>query len=147
MSGSLDITMNSDGSVGSVSVGGDSSLFDVSGNRITGKDGTAYKGLVLVYSGASASVTFSATSGLFDQLYSTADGASDTNTGTLQNLIDDLDDQDDSMETRSNEIKDQADSYRTRLTAYYAKLEAAAETAAIQLQQLKASMDSSSSDS
>lgn len=146
MSGNLDITMNSDGTIDTVSSNGDSSLFEVSGNRITGKSGTAYDGLVLVYAGDGGSMSFSATSGLFDQLYSASDGYADDTSGTLQDLIDDLQSNNDDMQTRSDDIKDRAEDYRTRLTTYYAKLEAAAETAAIQLKQLKASLNSDSSD-
>ena len=40
------------------------------------------------------------------------------------------------LESRSTDIKTKAETYRTTLTAYYARLEAAAETAALLLKQL-----------
>jgi flagellar hook-associated protein 2 len=142
----LDVQMNDDGTIASVSVGGDDDLFEVSGNRIVGKEGTAYDGVVLVYTGASGTVSVNATQGLFDQMSIFADGYADTTTGSLQETIKDLQDNNDKMTERSDTIKDRAEGYRDRLTAYYAKLEAAAETANIMLKQLKASLGLSDDD-
>jgi len=132
----LDITMNSDGTVSSASVGGDTSAFTVSGNRITGAEGTAYEGLVFVYTGSGGTVSVDLTSGIADQAYSSLDEIADDSDGTIQDQIDDLSDVNDTLETKSDTIKEKAETYRTRLTNYYAELEAKAETANLLLQYL-----------
>jgi flagellar hook-associated protein 2 len=125
-----------DGNLTSASVNGDSSLFTVSGNRIIGATGTAYEGIVLVYSGNSGSVDIDFSQGLADKLFGVVDDASATYDSDLATAIDDLETQDTELESRSSDIKTKAETYRTTLTAYYAKLEAAAETAALLLKQL-----------
>lgn len=136
LSFSLDIVRGDDGNLTSASVNGDSSLFTVSGNRIIGATGTAYEGIVLVYSGNSGSVDIDFSQGLADKLFGVVDDASATYDSDLATAIDDLETQDTELESRSSDIKTKAETYRTTLTAYYAKLEAAAETAALLLKQL-----------
>lgn len=145
LSFSLDIVRGDDGTLTSASVNGDSSLFTVSGNRIIGATGTAYEGIVLVYSGNSGSVDIDFSQGLADKLFGVIDDASATYDSDLATAIDDLETQDTDLESRSTDIKTKAETYRTTLTAYYAKLEAAAETAALLLKQL--TYTDSSSDS
>lgn len=142
----LDIDVASDGSLNSATVNGDSSLFTVSGNRIVGATGSIYEGIVMVYNGGSGSVDVDFSQGLADRLYSTIDNYADEYDGDLATIIDDLEADDVDLESRSDDIKTKAETYRTTLTAYYARLEAAAETAALLLQQLTYK-DSSSSDS
>lgn len=142
----LDIDVASDGSLNSATVNGDSSLFTVSGNRIVGAEGSIYEGIVMVYNGGSGSVDVDFSQGLADRLYSSIDNYADEYDGDLATIIDDLEADDVDLESRSDDIKTKAETYRTTLTAYYARLEAAAETAALLLQQLTYK-DSSSSDS
>lgn len=142
----LDIDVASDGSLNSATVNGDSSLFTVSGNRIVGAAGSIYDGVVMVYNGGSGSVDVDFSQGLADRLYSAIDNYADEYDGDLATIIDDLEADDVDLESRSDDIKTKAETYRTTLTAYYARLEAAAETAALLLQQLTYK-DSSSSDS
>lgn len=142
----LDIDVASDGSLNSATVNGDSSLFTVSGNRIVGATGSIYDGVVMVYNGGSGSVDVDFSQGLADRLYSAIDNYADEYDGDLATIIDDLEADDVDLESRSDDIKTKAETYRTTLTAYYARLEAAAETAALLLQQLTYK-DSSSSDS
>jgi flagellar hook-associated protein 2 len=142
----LDIDVASDGSLNSATVNGDSSLFTVSGNRIVGAAGSIYEGVVMVYNGGSGSVDVDFSQGLADRLYSAIDNYADEYDGDLATIIDDLEADDVDLESRSDDIKTKAETYRTTLTAYYARLEAAAETAALLLQQLTYK-DSSSSDS
>lgn len=136
----LDITVE-DGSVTAASIDGDDSLFTVSGKRLVGKEGTAYEGLVLVWSGSSGSVDVSFSQGLADKLYSTVEAVADEYEGDIQAMVNKLETENTQLTTRSDTIKDNAESYRTRLTAYYARLEAAAETANLLLQQLTYSED------
>ncbi len=132
----LDIDVASDGSLNSATVNGDSSLFTVSGNRIVGAEGSIYEGIVMVYNGGSGSVDVDFSQGLADRLYSSIDNYADEYDGDLATIIDDLEADDVELESRSDDIKTKAETYRTTLTAYYARLEAAAETAALLLQQL-----------
>jgi flagellar hook-associated protein 2 len=141
----LDIDVASDGSLNSATVNGDSSLFTVSGNRIVGATGSIYEGIVMVYNGGSGSVDVDFSQGLADRLYSSIDNYADEYSGDLATIIDDLEADDVEFESRSDDIKTKAETYRTTLTAYYARLEAAAETAALLLQQL--TYKDSSSDS
>lgn len=142
----LDIDVASDGSLNSATVNGDSSLFTVSGNRIVGAAGSIYEGVVMVYNGGGGSVDVDFSQGLADRLYSSIDNYADEYDGDLATIIDDLEADDVELESRSDDIKTKAETYRTTLTAYYARLEAAAETAALLLKQLTYK-DSSSSDS
>ncbi|TWB20828.1 flagellar hook-associated protein 2 [Nitrospirillum amazonense] len=144
----LDITMNEDGSIASAGVGGDTSLFTISGTRIIGKDGTAYAGMTLVYLGSqNQTVSVSTSSGLADLIYNTSDNAGDTDSGTLQNQIDTLTDYDTDLTSKADDIRSQAEAYGTQLATYYAQLEAQAQTAATLLKTLKAYSDASNSNS
>ncbi|CAO3358742.1 flagellar filament capping protein FliD [Azospirillum melinis] len=145
LSFSLDIVRGDDGTLTSASVNGDSSLFTVSGNRIIGATGTAYDGIVLVYTGNSGSVNIDFSQGLADKLFGVIDDASATYSSDLATAIDDLETRDTELESRSTDIKTKAETYRSTLTAYYARLEAAAEQAALLLKQL--TYKDSSSDS
>lgn len=144
LSFTLDIDVASDGTLNSAAVGGDSSLFTVSGNRIVGATGSIYEGLVLVYTGSSGSVDVDLKQGVMDQLYGTLDAAADDTDSDIADALSDIDSQNYTLETRSTNIKEQAETYRSNLTAYYARLEAAAETANLLLQQLTYSEDDSS---
>lgn len=141
LSFTLDIDVAADGTLNSASVGGDASLFTVSGNRIIGAEGSMYEGLVLVYTGSSGSVDVDLRQGVMDQLYATLDAAADSTDSDLADALSDIDANNYTLETRANNIKEQAESYRSRLTSYYARLEAAAETANLLLQQLNYSDD------
>lgn len=136
LSFSLDIVRGDDGTLTSASVNGDISLFTVSGNRIVGATGTAYEGIVLVYTGSSGSVDVDFSRGLADNLFGVIDDASATYGSDLATAISDLETRDTELESRSTDIKTKAETYRSTLTAYYARLEAAAEAAALLLKQL-----------
>lgn len=140
----LDIVRGEDGTLTSASVDGDSSLFTVSGNRIIGAEGTAYEGIVLVYTGSSGSVGVDFSQGLADKLYGAIDAAAADYDSDLATAIDDLEARDTTLQSRSDDIRTKAETYRTTLTAYYARLEAAAETAALLLKQLTYSEDDDS---
>lgn len=144
LSFTLDVTMGDDGGIASASVGGDDSLFTVSGSRIIGKAGTAYEGITLVYTGtAGDSVDVTFTQGIADSLFTTLDALAADDDGSIATLVSQLKSTDTQLTTKSDDIKAQAEDYRTRLTAYYARLEAEAETANILLQRLQQEADSS----
>lgn len=142
LSFTLDITMAGDGRIASASVGGDDSLFGVSGSRIIGNAGTAYEGITLVYTGSGGSVDVGFTQGIADGLYTMLNALAAADSGSIATLVSQLESTNTRLTTKSDDIKDQAETYRTRLTAYYARLEAAAEAASILLQRLQQQADS-----
>jgi len=142
----LDITVDSSGALSSVSVGGDSSLFTVSGNSIIGAAGTDYAGIAFTYRGTtSQSITVIASVGIASLLTSIATNAGDDTTGSLQTLISDLQTQDDTMQTRADTINSAAATYEANLRVRYATYQAAIESANSTLDYLKALLNADSS--
>lgn len=142
----LDLTVDSDGNLSSASVGGDSSLFTVSGTTIIGVAGTAYAGMAFTYSGStSQSITVTSTQGIATQLYQIAKTYS-SSSGALQTLITNLTDRDDELQQKVDDIESAASAYQTQLQTQYASYQAAIESANNTLTYLKALLNSSSSD-
>jgi flagellar hook-associated protein 2 len=140
----LDLVVDGSGSLTSASVDGDSSLFTVSGNSIIGRAGTAYSGMAFTYTGStSQSIEVHSTSGIAAQIYNIAKGASDSSTGTLQDVISSIQTQDDSMQEQIDDITARAALYRTTLTAQYAKYQSAISTANSTLDYLSALLGNS----
>ncbi|WP_426613960.1 flagellar filament capping protein FliD [Bradyrhizobium sp. McL0616] len=141
----LDVAVDSSGNLSSASVGGDSSLFTISGTTIIGNAGTAYAGMAFTYSGStSQSITVTSTSGLATQVYQIAKNYS-SSSGALQTLITNLTDRDSDLQQKVDDIDSAASAYQTQLQAQYAKYQAAIESANNTLTYLKALLNSSSS--
>ncbi|HEV2555701.1 MAG TPA: flagellar filament capping protein FliD [Bosea sp. (in: a-proteobacteria)] len=122
----LDISVDSSGAPSTASVGGDSSLFTVSGTRIIGAKGSIYEGYTLVFTGSSAqSIDVSLKTGIAELLYNAADPVADGTDGSIQTLIDNLTEVDDDLQTKSDAIRSAAETYRTNLSARYARYQAA----------------------
>lgn len=122
----LDIVTDSSGAITSASVGGDTSLFTVSGTRITGAEGTAYEGFTFVYTASdSKSIDVAFSTGIAELIYNIADGATAESTGTLTKLVDDIEDTNTSLEAKSDDIRERAETYRTNLTNRYAAYQSA----------------------
>jgi flagellar hook-associated protein 2 len=139
----LDLAVDSSGALTSASVGGDSSLFTVSGNSIIGNAGTVYSGMAFTYSGsASTSVTVTSTTGIAAQIYNLAKSSSNTTTGSIQTLITNLQTRDDSMQQQIDDINSRAALYKTMLTNQYAKYQSAISTANSTLDYLSALLES-----
>lgn len=140
----LDIAVDSSGAL-SASVGGDSSLFTVSGKSILGASGTIYAGMAFTYTGAkSASITVTSTTGIAAQINAVAKTNSNTSTGALQTLISNLQTQDDTMTQQIDDITARATLYRTMLTAQYAKYQSAISLANSRIDYLSALLNSGS---
>lgn len=141
----LDLTVDSSGNLSSASVGGDSSLFTVSGTTIIGAAGTAYAGMAFTYSGStSQSITVTSTSGIATQLYQLSKTYSSTS-GSLQTLITNLTDRDTELQQKVDDIESAASAYQTQLQTQYANYQAAITSANNTLTYLKALLNSSSS--
>ena len=120
----LDVTLDGSGAIASASVGGDSSLFTISGTRIIGKAGTAFDGFSFSFAGsASESIDFTLSYGLAQKIYADSDAVGNATSGTLKTVIDNIEQQDTDLTSRSATIKSQADTYRTQLTDRYAKIQ------------------------
>jgi len=142
----LDLVVDDTGSLTSASVGGDSSLFTVSGNSIVGKANTAYSGMAFIYTGStSQTITVTSTFGIAAQTYNLAKSSSNTSTGSLQALITNLQTQDDSMQQQIDDINSRAALYKTMLTNQYAKYQSAISTANSTLDYLSALLNSGNS--
>lgn len=141
----LDIGVDSSGAL-TASVNGDSSLFTVSGRTIIGAAGTIYSGMAFTYSGSSsASITVTSTTGIAAKINAIASAASNTSTGSLQDLITNLQSQDTSMQQQIDDINERATVYRSMLTTQYAKYQSAISTADSTLDYLSALLNASSS--
>ncbi|MGX4769795.1 flagellar filament capping protein FliD [Bradyrhizobium guangdongense] len=141
----LDLTVDSSGNLTSASVGGDSSLFTVSGTTIIGTAGTAYAGMAFSYSGStSQSITVTSTSGIATQLYQLSKTYS-SSSGSLQTLITNLTDRDTELQQKVDDIDSAASAYQSQLQTQYANYQAAITSANNTLTYLKALLNSSSS--
>ncbi len=137
LSAAIDITY-SGGAITDVSVGGDNTLFDISGTLITGKAGTAYEGMSFAYVGTtSTTVNFTMGQGLADLLANTIEDYSSTVDGSIQGQKISLDELNKDMNERSSRILERADDYRQKLIDRYSNFEsqiARAQTVLAQIQ-------------
>ncbi|GKQ52751.1 flagellar filament capping protein FliD [Bradyrhizobium sp. Ce-3] len=141
----LDVTVDSSGTLTGASVGGDSSGFSVVGNSIIGNSGTIYAGMAFTYTGStSQSVTVTSTSGLATQLYQLAHTSSGTS-GQLQTMITNLQSRDTDLQSQVSDIQSNAATFKAQLQVQYANYQAAIESANNTLGYLKALLDSASS--
>jgi flagellar hook-associated protein 2 len=139
----MDITTDDSGAITHVSAkdaAGKAIDLNYNGKTISGVAGTAYEGLTFYYSGATtASISVSASQGIADQMYQASDAVADKNTGSLQTVITNIQDQDTTLTTRASEIQTSANNYATFLLDQYGKLEASI-SAAEQTQSLLTTM-------
>ncbi|MGY3495184.1 flagellar hook-associated protein 2 [Bradyrhizobium sp. USDA 4502] len=141
----LDLTVDSTGTLTGASVGGDSSRFSVVGNTIIGNSGTIYAGMAFTYTGStSQSITVTSSSGLATQLYQLAHTSSGTS-GQLQTMISNLQSRDTDLQSQVSDIQSNAATFKAQLQVQYANYQAAIESANNTLGYLKALLDASSS--
>ncbi|WP_338828297.1 flagellar filament capping protein FliD [Bradyrhizobium sp. 27S5] len=141
----LDVTVDSTGTLTGASVGGDSSGFSAVGNSIIGNAGTIYAGMAFTYTGStSQSITVTSTSGLASQLYQLAHTSSGTS-GQLQTMITNLQSRDTDLQSQVSDIQSNAATFKAQLQVQYANYQAAIESANNTLGYLKALLDSASS--
>jgi flagellar hook-associated protein 2 len=138
------VEVDSSGTVTAASVDGDTSLFEIDGTRIKGKSGTAYEGFSFSFSGSSTeSIDITLSYGLAERVYSDSNAVGNTSSGTLKSIIDNIEEQDSDLSERSSLIRSQAETYRTALTARYAKIQEQILTANSTISYLKILTDSS----
>jgi flagellar hook-associated protein 2 len=141
----LDVAVDGSGNLVSASVGGDSSMFTVSGDTILGNPGTPYAGMAFAYSGTtSQSIVVTTTPGIASMLNSIAETNSDPLNGTLQDLVSNLQTQDGTFQQQVSDIQSQASTYQAELQSRYAQYQAAIQEATTTLDFLQSLLNSES---
>jgi flagellar hook-associated protein 2 len=142
----LDVTAT-DGVISGVSVNGDSSLFTVNGSLITGAKGSIYEGLSFALAPATTgSISIQIQQGFANKLTSLLNSYANTSSGTIQNQIESLETIDTSLTSQSDDIRTDAEDYRTKLVTKYANMESELSAAQLLQAQIKAILGASSSD-
>lgn len=142
----MDVTVV-DGAITDVTVGGQSDLFTVSGNRIVGASGTIYDGLSFaLVATQSTSIDVSLRQGFADLVTTLLNSYADSATGMIQQQIQSLNDANTTLSDKSGQIRDDAETYRTKLVQKYAAMEQELYAAQVLQQQIKAILGSSSND-
>ncbi len=143
---SLDVTAV-DGAITDVTVGGKSGLFTVVGSLITGAKGTIYEGLSFALSpAASGSIAVKVQQGFANKITSLLSGYANTTNGAIQTQIASLETIDTDLTSKADDIRTDAEDYRTKLVAKYATMESELSAAKLLQQQIKAILGASSSD-
>lgn len=123
----------------SVSVGGDSTLFDINGTVISGKEGTIYEGLSFAYVGnTGASINIDLRQGFADLGVNTLEGYVNSASGLIQQEKLAIDDQNEDLTTRADRVRERAEAYRESLIQQYASFEAQLNRANAVLDQIRA---------
>jgi len=136
------------GSISSASVGGDSSLFTVSGSTIKGAEGSIYEGLSFVFTGKTTqTISVEISQGIADRLYQAIDTVANSDDGQITDKIATLEETNSDLETRISTIETNAESYRDFLLEKYAKIEAKLAKAQSVLDLLEALNNAESSSS
>ena len=146
LSFAIDITM-SGATIASASVGGDNSLFTISGTTITGNTGTAYEGMTFAYVGtANTTVNIDIKGGVADSLDSIIFKFSDILNGDLSKEMTSLTSQNTQMQQRSTRVIERAEAYRDSLIDKYANFESRLARAQTVLAQLRALLGNNNDD-
>lgn len=142
---SLDIEVDSDGTITSVAVDGDSSLFTISGTRIKGAEGSIYEGITFVFTGdESQAIDLTFSSGIVEKLYSAIESYSNSDDGILEEMMTRLTETNEDLQEDADEIRSRAEAYRDTLAARYAAYQVAIEEAQSTLDYLEALLNSGS---
>lgn len=143
---SLDVAAT-DGVITGVSVGGDAGLFTVAGSLITGARGTIYEGLSFALSPATTgAIAIKVEQGFANRITSLLNGFANTTNGTIQTQIASLEDIDTDLTSKSDDIRTDAEDYRTKLVNKYAAMESELSAAQLLQAQIKAILGASSDD-
>lgn len=140
----LKVEVDSSGALTSASVGGDSSLFTVSGSTIKGATGSIYEGLTLVYTGStSKSITVNLTQGIADQMYYASDAVGNSDDGTLVSVIKSLNNNNDTLNDKIDTLTSSTQTYANYLYNLYANMASKISEAETTVKLLKALLNAS----
>ena len=142
----LDVTVT-DGAISDVTVGGRSGLFTINGSLITGAKGTIYEGLSFaLVASQSTAIDITLSQGFADKISALLDSYTDSATGVIAQQVTSLETADTAYATKSGKIRDDAETYRTKLVAKYAAMETELYAAQVLQQQIQAILGNSSDD-
>ncbi|PTC01139.1 hypothetical protein C9975_03635 [Thalassospira xiamenensis] len=134
----IDIEVDAEGNITSASVGGDSSLFTISGNNIIGAEGSVYEGVELYFGGdSSESVDVTISSGLGNEMVKALDKYTNSSDGLISARIERLEEQTTILEDEIEDVTTAAEAYAEDLTERYSAL----ETKMYQLQLLREQLE------
>jgi len=143
----LTIVTDETGAITSVAADGDSAAFTVSGSRFVGAEGTIYEGLSFTLSPAVAGdISVSIQQGFANVLTQTLTQFDDSTTSLVQQRIDSLTEINTDLSDRSDKIREDAETYRTKLVTKYANMEAELEAARLLQEQIEAILGASDDD-
>jgi flagellar hook-associated protein 2 len=143
LSFAMDITHDGS-SITSVSVGGDTSLFTVSGSSIIGAEGTVYEGVTFAYVGTtSTTVNIDFTQGFGDLAVNTLEGYVNSASGLLQREKLQIDDNNSNLTDRADRVRERAEDYRARLIEQYSSFEAQLSRSKSLIDQIRAILGTS----
>lgn len=141
----VEVTTDSTGAITGATING--VAMDVKDQTLRGAAGTIYEGMRLVYTDtASSTVTLNVKAGLGDQMTAVLDDYVNTTDGSLTKKVASLTDLIDTKQTKRDRIAEQVDDYEEKMTAYYARIEAAIEASELALKQVQALFDSDDDD-
>jgi flagellar hook-associated protein 2 len=139
---SFDLTIidaDNDGVPESVSAGG--TALDVQGNQIVDRDGTAYAGLQMLWTGrGSIVINVTATQGVADKLYNVLEGMTDDFNGTSTKAVDDLAQRNTAYQSEIERIDASVERYRQQLIDRFGTMETALSLAKAMLDQVRATV-------
>ncbi len=130
LSFTIDITVDGMGDITSAGVGGDTTLFTVNGNIITGAAGTIYEGLSFAYiGGVNTSINVDFTQGFADLFSNRVNEYSDIVGGIIQDEVLSLTNKNAEMGAESTRIIERAEDFRQKEIERYARMETAVQQA------------------
>ncbi|MDX6750795.1 flagellar filament capping protein FliD [Geminicoccaceae bacterium 1502E] len=137
---SLDIVdADADGTPESASA--DGVAFDIVGKRLVGREGTAYEGLSMMWSGSGSTTIDVATSrGVGEKLFDLLDSTIAAGSGRLSQAIDSIAGQNERHVSEITRIDERVADYRENLIQRFAAMEQAMSLAESMIQQIRAQM-------
>lgn len=122
----LDITVDGNGTITSVSANGDSSAFRIDGSRIIGREGTAYEGLTFAFAGSvSTTISIDIEPGFADVLSDILARYTDSVDGLINEEMRHIEDLNDTLNTEADRIRERADAFLEKQIAKYSAMESA----------------------
>lgn len=144
----MDVAVDSTGAITGVTVGGQTGLFTVSGNRIVGAANSIYAGLSFaLVASSNMSIDVSLKQGFANQMANLANQYGNSATGLVQTQIANLNTLDTSLSSQSSDIRTNAEAYRTQLINKYSQMETEVQASKLLQQQIQAILGASTNSS
>lgn len=136
----LGISVDGSGNITNLTLNGGSSAgsFIAVGNTIQGQYGTPYAGMYFTYTGTGETVTVNSTQGIGNQVYGVANNFANSNSGSVQTLIADKQNQNLQFTSQYNNWINEANTYTNFLLTQYSSLTTQIQTAGQTLSTLNA---------